>query len=88
MTIISEDKGRVLILNPILGNSATSCFPKEIHGKLLSSMGILGFFVKQLGGLSLYKETRWVKSPFLLLLIPRVPFLAVIPRNDSGSTVL
>lgn len=75
VTTLSEDKGKVLMLNTTLGGSAASCCPKEVHDKLLSSVGILLFMaVKQVGGLSLYKVGRWVKCPFLLLLIPRVLF--------------
>lgn len=39
------------------GFLSTGCCPKEAHGKLLSSVGILLFMTtKQVGGLSLYKE--------------------------------
>lgn len=62
VTTLSEDKGSILMLNAALDDSATSCCPKEVHGKLLPSVGILMFMaVKQVGGLSLYNKGRWVK---------------------------
>lgn len=41
VTTPAEATGRGLMLNATPGDSATNCCPKEIHGRFLSSVGIL-----------------------------------------------
>lgn len=41
VTTPAEDIGRGLMLNATPGDSATSCCPEEVHGRFLSSVGIL-----------------------------------------------